>query len=224
MRPPVTDFISTELGSAPTTTSRSTWSCRAARASGSGMSRATATSTACRPIRRSTRATATRRSSPRWSSRRSKLTLTSRAFRNDQLAPFYEELAALTGSHKVLPMNSGAEAVETRDQGGAQMGLRGQGRARGQGRDHRLRRQFPRPHPRHRRLLDRSRRARRLRAVRAGLRRRPVRRRRRARGGDHAEHRRLPGRADPGRGRRHHPAGRLFHARCASSAPRTTSR
>ncbi|HEV7305272.1 ornithine--oxo-acid transaminase [Ensifer sp.] len=42
-----------------------------------------------------------------------KLTLTSRAFRNDQLAHFYEEIAALTGSHKVLPMNSGAEAVET---------------------------------------------------------------------------------------------------------------
>lgn len=42
-----------------------------------------------------------------------KLTLTSRAFRNDQLAHFYEELAALTGSHKILPMNSGAEAVET---------------------------------------------------------------------------------------------------------------
>jgi ornithine--oxo-acid transaminase len=42
-----------------------------------------------------------------------KLTLTSRAFRNDQLALFYEEVAALTGSHKVLPMNSGAEAVET---------------------------------------------------------------------------------------------------------------
>jgi ornithine--oxo-acid transaminase len=42
-----------------------------------------------------------------------KLTLTSRAFRNDQLALFYEEIAALTGSHKVLPMNSGAEAVET---------------------------------------------------------------------------------------------------------------
>ena len=42
-----------------------------------------------------------------------KLTLTSRAFRNDQLAHFYEEIAALTGSHKILPMNSGAEAVET---------------------------------------------------------------------------------------------------------------
>ena len=42
-----------------------------------------------------------------------KLTLTSRAFRNDQLPLLYEELAALTGSHKILPMNSGAEAVES---------------------------------------------------------------------------------------------------------------
>jgi ornithine--oxo-acid transaminase len=42
-----------------------------------------------------------------------RLTLTSRAFRNDQLAPFYEELCALTGSHKALPMNSGAEAAES---------------------------------------------------------------------------------------------------------------
>ncbi|MBL0715160.1 MAG: ornithine--oxo-acid transaminase [Desulfosarcina sp.] len=42
-----------------------------------------------------------------------KLTLTSRAFRNDQLALFYRELCELTNSHKVLPMNSGAEAVET---------------------------------------------------------------------------------------------------------------
>ncbi len=42
-----------------------------------------------------------------------KLTLTSRAFRNDQLGHFYEELCELTNSHTVLPMNSGAEAVET---------------------------------------------------------------------------------------------------------------
>ncbi len=42
-----------------------------------------------------------------------RLTLTSRAFRNDQLAPFYEELCTLTGSHLALPMNSGAEAVES---------------------------------------------------------------------------------------------------------------
>ena len=42
-----------------------------------------------------------------------RLTLTSRAFRNDQLGRFYERLAGLSGLPKVLPMNSGAEAVET---------------------------------------------------------------------------------------------------------------
>ena len=42
-----------------------------------------------------------------------RLTLTSRAFRNDQLGLFYKELCELTNSHMVLPMNSGAEAVES---------------------------------------------------------------------------------------------------------------
>jgi ornithine--oxo-acid transaminase len=42
-----------------------------------------------------------------------KLTLTSRAFRNDQLPLFYKELSELTGYEMALPMNSGAEAVET---------------------------------------------------------------------------------------------------------------
>ncbi len=42
-----------------------------------------------------------------------KVTLTSRAFRNDQLPLFYKELAELTGMPVSLPMNSGAEAVET---------------------------------------------------------------------------------------------------------------
>ena len=42
-----------------------------------------------------------------------RVTLTSRAFRNDQLGPFCEELTAMTGFHRVLPMNTGAEAVET---------------------------------------------------------------------------------------------------------------
>ncbi len=42
-----------------------------------------------------------------------KLTLTSRAFRNDQLGLFYKELCDLTHSHLALPMNSGAEAVES---------------------------------------------------------------------------------------------------------------
>ncbi len=41
------------------------------------------------------------------------ITLTSRAFHNDQLGPFTEKLARLTGKEKVLPMNTGAEAVET---------------------------------------------------------------------------------------------------------------
>jgi ornithine--oxo-acid transaminase len=42
-----------------------------------------------------------------------RLTLTSRAFHNDQLGPFAEALAQLSGKDMVLPMNSGAEAVET---------------------------------------------------------------------------------------------------------------
>lgn len=42
-----------------------------------------------------------------------KITLTSRAFHNDQLGPFYEAVAALTEKEMVLPMNTGAEAVET---------------------------------------------------------------------------------------------------------------
>ncbi len=42
-----------------------------------------------------------------------KITLTSRAFRNSQLPFFYKELSELTGYPMVLPMNSGAEAVET---------------------------------------------------------------------------------------------------------------
>ncbi|HNZ67267.1 MAG: ornithine--oxo-acid transaminase [Planctomycetes bacterium] len=42
-----------------------------------------------------------------------KLTLTSRAFRNDQLGPFCKEICEFTGYEKALPMNSGAEGVET---------------------------------------------------------------------------------------------------------------
>jgi ornithine--oxo-acid transaminase len=42
-----------------------------------------------------------------------RLTLTSRAFQNDQLGPFCKELAELCGMEAVLPMNTGAEGVET---------------------------------------------------------------------------------------------------------------
>ncbi len=41
------------------------------------------------------------------------VTLTSRAFRNDQLGLFYKELCELAGFERFLPMNTGAEAVET---------------------------------------------------------------------------------------------------------------
>ncbi len=42
-----------------------------------------------------------------------KITLTSRAFHNDQLGHLYSRLAQLTGKNMILPMNTGAEAVET---------------------------------------------------------------------------------------------------------------
>ncbi|MED4016017.1 ornithine--oxo-acid transaminase [Sutcliffiella cohnii] len=42
-----------------------------------------------------------------------KVTLTSRAFHNDQLGPWYEKIAKLTKKEMALPMNTGAEAVET---------------------------------------------------------------------------------------------------------------
>jgi ornithine--oxo-acid transaminase len=42
-----------------------------------------------------------------------KVTLTSRAFHNDKLGVFYEKLSQFTGKNTILPMNTGAEAVET---------------------------------------------------------------------------------------------------------------
>ncbi len=61
-----------------------------------------------------------------------RLTLTSRAFRNDQLGPFYKELCELTHSHTVLPMNSGAEAVETAIKAVRKWGYRERGVPEGQ--------------------------------------------------------------------------------------------
>lgn len=42
-----------------------------------------------------------------------RVTLTSRAFHNDQLGPWYEKICTLTNKEMALPMNTGAEAVET---------------------------------------------------------------------------------------------------------------
>ncbi len=62
----------------------------------------------------------------------SRVTLTSRAFRNDQLGPFCEELAELCGMEMVLPMNTGAEAVETAIKAARRWGYRTKGIPEGQ--------------------------------------------------------------------------------------------
>jgi len=62
-----------------------------------------------------------------------KVTLTSRAFHNDQLGPFLKELADLTGFAMALPMNSGAEAVETAVKTARKWGCLKKGLAQDQG-------------------------------------------------------------------------------------------
>lgn len=61
-----------------------------------------------------------------------RVTLTSRAFRNDQLGAFCEELAQLCGMEMVLPMNTGAEAVETAIKAARRWGYRTKGLPDGQ--------------------------------------------------------------------------------------------
>ncbi len=61
-----------------------------------------------------------------------KLTMTSRAFHNDQLGPLAQELAELTGHQMVLPMNTGAEAVETAIKAARKWGYREKGVPAGQ--------------------------------------------------------------------------------------------
>ncbi len=62
-----------------------------------------------------------------------KCTLTSRAFRNDQLPHFCKEICELTGFDKVLPMNSGAEAVETAVKAARKWGEKVKGVAKNKG-------------------------------------------------------------------------------------------
>ena len=61
-----------------------------------------------------------------------RVTLTSRAFRNDQLGPLYKEVHELTGYARMLPMNSGAEAVETAIKAARKWGYEVKGVARDQ--------------------------------------------------------------------------------------------
>lgn len=61
-----------------------------------------------------------------------RLALTSRAFRNEHLGPFCQALAELTGFQRVLPMNTGAEAVETALKAARKWGYTVKGVAEGQ--------------------------------------------------------------------------------------------
>ena len=76
-----------------------------------------------------------------------RLTLTSRAFHNDQLGPFCAELVGLCGPpfEAVLPMNTGAEAVETAIKVARKWGYERKGVPADQARDRHVRRQLPRP-------------------------------------------------------------------------------
>jgi Aminotransferase class-III len=96
---------------APGTTNRSASFCRAAKASLFGIRMAIATSIAS-PLSALNQGHCHPKILAAMVEQAGRLTLTSRAFHHDQLALFYQEIAALTGSHKLLPMNSGAEAVE----------------------------------------------------------------------------------------------------------------
>jgi ornithine--oxo-acid transaminase len=61
-----------------------------------------------------------------------KVTLTSRAFRSDQLGPLYKEMCELSGYGRMLPMNTGAEAVETAIKAARKWGYRVKGVPEGQ--------------------------------------------------------------------------------------------
>jgi ornithine--oxo-acid transaminase len=56
-----------------------------------------------------------------------RLTLTSRAFHNDQIGPFLRDLCELAGKDRALPMNTGAEAVETAIKAARKWGYRVKG-------------------------------------------------------------------------------------------------
>ena len=60
-----------------------------------------------------------------------RVTLTSRAFHNTEIGPFFKELCAITGMEAILPMNTGAEAVETAIKAARKWGYKVKGIAAG---------------------------------------------------------------------------------------------
>ena len=151
-----------------------------------------------------------------------RVAVTSRAYHGTTLGPFLEKLCALAGFERALPMNTGAEAVETAIKCARRWGYRVKGIPDGQRRDPGGARQLPRPHQHHRRLFQRARIPRRLRAVRAGLRALRLRRHGQRARGHQRQYLRRAGRADPGRGRRDRAAARASSPSCANGATATT--
>ena len=141
------------------------------------------------------------------------LTLTSRAFHNDRLAGFAEGLAELTGLDMVLPMNTGAEAVES----GIKVARKWAYDVKGVPADRATivvaGGNF---HGRTTTIVgfsDDDDGPGRLRPLHPGLPHRPVQRSRRAGGGGRRDDGRRADRAHPGRGGRRHPRRRLSHRR-----------
>lgn len=96
------------------------------------------------------------------------VTLVSRAVHSDKLGPFCAALAYLCDKDMVLPMNSGAEAVESGLKVARKWGPRSRGSCR-PGQYHRGGQQLPRPHHQHRQLLLGRRGTGRVRPLHAGI-------------------------------------------------------
>ena len=149
-----------------------------------------------------------------------RLAVPSRAYHNDRLGPFLEKLCAVTGLDAALPMNTGAEAVETAIKAARRWGYRVKGIARDRAEIIVAEGNF---HGRTTTIVGFSSEA----LYRdgfgpftPGFRRRAVRRSRGDGARDHAEYCGRPDRADPGRGRHHRAAQGLARAGCGACATR----
>jgi acetylornithine/succinyldiaminopimelate/putrescine aminotransferase len=138
-----------------------------------------------------------------------RLAVPSRAYYSDRLGPFLAEICRVTGLDAALPMNTGAEAVETAIKAARRWGYRVKGVAKDRAEIIVADGNF---HGRTTTIISvfvRGRLSGRLWAVHAGLPQRAVRRYRRRRARDHAGNGGRADGADPGRGRDHRAAGRM---------------
>ena len=147
-----------------------------------------------------------------------RITLTSRAFRNDQLPAVHR------GTGPAVRHADGAADEHRRRSGGdghqsgSPLGIRPQGHSTGSGRDHRLREQLSRADHHHHRLFLRAALPGRVRPLHSRIRDRAVRRCGGAGARDHAEHLRFPVRADSVRGR-HPDSARWISERRGGNLP-----